>query len=213
VSSKAIEKQVQELYVAYFARAADPAGLAYWSRLLEAAPTEAQQATIAANFASSAEYRGMYAQSSTALKVAAVYEHLFGRSADSAGLDYWSALLDRQLINFDKVVTIISAAARGSDLSTFHNKVEVAQAISAAIDTPYETLSYAGVDANQKVTAYIALVKDAASYAAAIAPEAIEALVASLAPNNPGPVPPQTNDIADIGSLDLIGQAPPGLLY
>src|SRR3954467_11799273 len=115
MSAKAIEQQVQELYVAYFARAADPAGLAYWSKLLEANPSAAQLAGIAANFAASAEYKAMYAQGSSALKVGAVYEHLFGRAAEPAGLAYWSALLDGQLINIDKVVTIISQAARGAD--------------------------------------------------------------------------------------------------
>lgn len=203
---KAIEKQVQELYVAYFSRAADPNGLAYWSKLLDGDPANPQLAGIAATFAASPEYKAMYAQSSTSGKVAAVYEHLFGRAAEGAGLDYWATLLDKHLINFDKMVTLVAQAARGSDMTTYHNKVEVARAISAAIDTPYETVSYAGLEANQKVADYLALVKDAASYAAAMAPGAIDALVASLAPNNPGPVPPPPpNDPV----ADLIGMAAP----
>lgn len=203
---KSIEKQVQELYVAYFSRAADPKGLAYWSKLLDGDPANPQLAKIAATFAASPEYKEMYAQSSTTLKVAAVYEHLFGRTAEVAGLDYWAALLDQHLLNFDKMVTLISQAARGTDLAAYHNKVEVAQAISAAIDTPYESLSYAGVEANQKVAAYLAQVKDAQSYAAAMAPAAIDALIASLAPNNPGPVPPPP---ANEAVADLIGVAHP----
>lgn len=201
-----IEQQMQELYVAYFSRPADPAGLAYWSSMLDGDANNPQLALIAAQFGQSSEYRNLYSQATSQLKVGAIYQHLFGRDAESAGLAFWSTLLDAGKLDIDKIVATISASARGSDKTVLDYKVDVAGAVTAAIDTPWETASYHGAWANQLVTAYIGTIKDAASYAAAITPAAIDALIISFSENH-GPLPPAAS--GDFADISLIGIAAP----
>lgn len=50
---------IQKLYVAYFGRPADPAGLAFWETQVEAA--NGSTAAVSAQFAASAEYKSTYA--------------------------------------------------------------------------------------------------------------------------------------------------------
>lgn len=199
----AVEQQIQELYIAYFARAADPPGQEYWTRLLDGNPANPGLDKISAAFAASAEYRDEYAQSTNALKVAAVYQNLFSRAAETAGIDYWAALLDNGSISFDNVVTEVASGARTTDLYAYDAKVTVARAITDALDTLPEILSYTGTNSNALVKAYIAKVKDAESYAAAIAPAAIEALIGSFS-GNPGPMPVA----GAIEPVALVGMAP-----
>lgn len=184
-----ITQQVQELYIAYFARAADTYGLEYWAGILDGDPANPALDVIAAAFAASAEYRADYAQSTNGQKVAAVYQNLFGRTPETAGLTYWSDLMDKQTLSVDQMVTAIAAGAQTTDLYAYDAKVNVATAITTALDTLPEIMSYTGTNANAFVKAYIATVKDPASYAIAIAPAAIDELICQFS-GNPGPVPP-----------------------
>ncbi|HEX8787691.1 MAG TPA: DUF4214 domain-containing protein, partial [Telluria sp.] len=54
-----VNTEVEQLYVAYFSRPADPAGLTYWANVLGTNPNGYQ--TISAAFAGSAEYQAAYA--------------------------------------------------------------------------------------------------------------------------------------------------------
>ncbi|MGZ9043976.1 MAG: DUF4214 domain-containing protein, partial [Telluria sp.] len=81
-----VDQQVQELYVAYFSRAADDAGHAYWTALLDGDPNNARLQLMSGGFAASQEYRDEYSQATNELKVAAVYDNLFGRTAEAAGV-------------------------------------------------------------------------------------------------------------------------------
>jgi hypothetical protein len=132
-----------------------------------------------------------------------VYQNLFSRAAETAGIDYWAALLDNGTISFDNVVTEVASGARTTDLYAYNAKVTVARAITDALDTLPEIMSYVGTNSNALVKAYIAKVKDAESYAAAIAPAAIEALIGSFS-GSPGPVP-----VAGASEpIALVGMAP-----
>ena len=86
---------VQRLYVAYFNRPADPAGLQAWElQLGTTAATQAQLTTLAnTGFSGSAEYAALYAGQSNAQIVNNLYLNLFGRSAEAAGLLHWACLL------------------------------------------------------------------------------------------------------------------------
>lgn len=198
-----VDQQVQELYVAYFARPGDPAGDAFWSEALDGNPANPHLADISAAFALSAEYRSMYGQSTNALKVAAVYQNLFSRTAETAGVNYWADLMSNGTLTLDNVVTAIASGAQTTDLYAYRAKVSVARAFTDALDTPLEQAAYAGATALATVSAYIAAVKDQGSYNAAIAPASIDALINSIS-GNPGPVPPGTYS----DSVQLVGIAP-----
>ena len=194
-----IDQQVQELYVSYFSRAAETAGHDYWTALLDGDPNNPNLQLLGGNFAKSKEYLDEYSQATNELKVTKVYENLFGRTAEAAGVDYWAQLMNAGSITIDNVVKDIARGAQGSDKYAFDAKVNVAQAITAAIDTPAEIQAYQGVSANAAVTNYIAAVKDVASFNAAIAPASINALISGLSRGSEPPPSP------DAGNIQLVG--------
>lgn len=173
----AIHTQVQEMYVAFFGRAADHNGLAYWSSLFKGTPSDSTQDLIASAFGQAHEYQSLFAGQTEAQVVATVYQNLFGRAGEAAGIDYWSGLLKGGAIAVHNVVKAISEGARGSDLYAFDAKVKVASAISNAMDLEAEWQSYVGLERSKIVHDYLATVKDAATFAAAIDPARIDKLV------------------------------------
>ena len=175
-----IDIQVQEMYIAFFGRAADFNGLKFWTGTFNGKPSDATQETVAAAFGNAQEYRDTYGGKTSAVMVDTVYKNLFGRSGETAGVDYWSSLLDKGAIGLHNVVKAIAEGARGSDLFAYDAKVTVASAISAQLDTPAETIAYGGNAANKLVYAYIARVKDAVTFTAAVDPLEIKKLIDSM---------------------------------
>lgn len=175
-----VAQQVQDLYVAYFSRAADRGGFDYWTALLDGDQANPRLQLISGSFAASAEYKAEYSQSTNAAKVNAVYENLFSRAAEPTGRDFWVQALDEGRMTIDNAVTNIAAGAQGTDLYAYRAKVNVAQAITAAIDTPAEIQGYTNASALAAVTAYIAQVKDVASFNTAINAASINNLVAGF---------------------------------
>lgn len=169
-------ENIQKLYVAYFNRPADTAGLAYWEGVVEAA--KGDTAAVSAAFAADTEYKAAYKDLSNADIVNKVYQNLFGRPAEAAGRDYWANLLDKKTITIDAVVTAIATGAQGSDLTAYNNKVKAATAFTAALDTPAEQSGYSGDAANAIAKTYISGVTTDASLTAAIAPATLGATVA-----------------------------------
>lgn len=175
-----VAQQVQDLYVAYFSRAADRGGFDHWTSLLDGNTANPTLQTISGGFAASAEYKAEYSQATNAEKVNAVYQNLFSREAEQTGRDFWVKALDSGAMTIDNAVTTIAAGAQGTDLYAFRAKVNVAQAITAAIDTPAEINAYTSASALAAVTAYIAEVKDVATFNSAINATSINNLVAGF---------------------------------
>jgi hypothetical protein len=172
------ETEVQKLYVAYFSRPADVAGLTYWTNILTTYPNGYQQAS--ANFAASAEYKAMYAGMSNSATVSAVYQHLFGRTAEAAGVDYWAKLLDQKAITIDNVVTQIAAGAQGDDKVAYNGKVSVASAFTAHMDLANEQKAYSTANGLKAGFDYIASVHDLSSGATAIDPGYIDITIDNM---------------------------------
>jgi hypothetical protein len=169
-------ENIQKLYVAYFNRPADTAGLAYWEGVVEAA--KGDTAAVSAAFAADTEYKAAYKDLSNADIVNKVYQNLFGRDAEAAGKAYWADLLDKKTITIDAVVTAIASGAQDTDLTAYNNKVKAATAFTAALDTATEQKGYSGDAANAVAKTFISGVTTDASLAAAIAPATLGATVA-----------------------------------
>jgi hypothetical protein len=169
---------IQKLYVAYFNRPADTAGLTYWEDVVERLGGDT--APVSAAFAAEHEYRDLYAGMSNGDIVNQVYLNLFGRAAEDAGKAYWAALLDKGAITIDQVVTTIAAGALGSDAVAYANKVSAAGAFTAALDTLAEQQGYDGAAANALAKAFMAGITDDASLANALAPATFDATVARV---------------------------------
>jgi hypothetical protein len=168
---------IQKLYVAYFNRPADTAGLAYWETIVENA--KGVTTTVSANFAASAEYKAAYANMSNADVVNKIYMNLFGRPAEDSGKTYWANLLDTKKTTIDTVVAEIAKGALTTDLTAFNNKVAAATAFTGMLDTAAEQKGYSGDAANAIGKTFISGVTTDATLATAIAPAMLGATVAS----------------------------------
>lgn len=83
---------IQNAYLAYYGRPADPAGLDYWTGMLKGAGGNLGE--IIAAFGSSAEFTDRFGELDTTELVNAIYQRLFKRDADPGGLEFYSGLLE-----------------------------------------------------------------------------------------------------------------------
>lgn len=193
---------IQKLYVAYFSRPADVAGLNFWQGVVSAA--NGSTADVSAAFAGSAEYKAAYANKTASQVVDTVYLNLFGRHAEKAGLDYWGPLLDNGSLTIDIVVTAVASGARGADLAAYNSKVSAATAFTAALDKPDEILGYAGATAIARAINFLAAVTDAGTLAAATAAANLSATVAAVTGAKLEPVAPAPSSIALTTAVDAL---------
>jgi len=155
---------VQRLYVAYFNRPGDPAGMQHWqSRLPSTAATQAQLESIANNFSGSAEYTSLYAGLSNTAVVNQLYNNLFGRSAETTGLLHWAGQLDNGTITFARLALQLTYSAQGTDAAVIANKLAASRAFTDALDTTAEIVGYSGTAAAASARAWLATVSDTAS--------------------------------------------------
>jgi hypothetical protein len=152
------EDQLASLYVAYFGRAADPGGLAFWEgRFLDAleqgdSPLQALT-DIAEDFRFSEEAfarfpvldpAGPADSASVRGFVESVYDSLFNRTPDTGGLDFWTGQFQQRIQDGQDIGTLlitIMAAARdadapgeANDATAVRNKIEAAGALTDALD-------------------------------------------------------------------------------
>lgn len=146
---------VQKAYLAYFGRPADPVGLAYWQT--------STAATMKAGFAASLEYATLYAGMTSTQMVAQVYTNLLGRTAEAAGLLYWSGEMAAGRQTVSTLVDAMQTNALGNDITTIANRVTYATAFTAAIDTTAEIVGYSGTAASDAARTAVAAVVDTAA--------------------------------------------------
>ena len=126
------QEQITAVYVAYYDRAPDPAGLQFWVDQLEGGRPIEQ---IATDFSSAAETIQKYPffdapeLASSDVFITSIYVNLFGRAPDAAGLDFWADQLESGSTPVGEIILAIFEGAQdspdGDDLSTALNKIEV----------------------------------------------------------------------------------------
>ena len=169
------ELDIQELYVAYFNRPADVAGLDYWKDALDTNPDALNE--MSRNFSTSQEYRDTFAGMDSRSVVSEVYMNLFGRSAEAAGVDYWAGMLDNNMITIDNVVTQIADGAKGQDEIAFMGKIAAATLFTDRLDEPDEMAAYKGDAANDIAAQFLATIKDLSSAADALDTDVVDAWI------------------------------------
>ena len=142
MAASAYTDTVQKVYIAYYGRAADPVGLAYWSGEIDTAGGSI--AAIMASFGASAEATTLYGSLSNTAMVNAIYQQSFGRDADFAGLMYYAGQLSAGTMTAVSIAQNIFDGAAGDDATMLANKLVVAKAYTAAIDTSSEVVAYSG---------------------------------------------------------------------
>jgi hypothetical protein len=117
-------EQVAELYVAYFNRAPDTAGLAYWVE------TGLAIEDISSSFYVQDETKTNYPDTMTdAIFVNTIYQNVFNRDADANGLVYWEDELANETVTRPNMILAIVNGAQDTDLgqddTILANKTEV----------------------------------------------------------------------------------------
>jgi hypothetical protein len=143
--------ELQQLYIAYFGRAADPTGLDYWTA--QGTTTKAFAATMYAQ----AEFKSVNGSLTTEAQVNQIYQNLFDRDADADGLIYWtkqikSGVLELASIANDLIYSVNNStggtasevAQRANDKTALTNKTNAAVAYTAKVrESTAAILAYA----------------------------------------------------------------------
>lgn len=131
MATQASLDQIQNLYIAFYGRPAEPAGREYWADQLEAAGGDLS--AIINAFAASAEYDDQYGSLTNEELVNALYQQILDRDAEQAGLDYYVGELEAGNITKGEVALAILNGATGDDATTMANRKAVADAFTAAV--------------------------------------------------------------------------------
>jgi len=128
----ATASQLQQLYVAYFGRAADPSGLDYW--VAQGTTTK----SFAAHMHAQAEFQSTYGTKSNEAQVNQIYQNLFNRDADAAGLLYWVGQIENGTLSLASIANdLIWAVDNGhgdaTDKLTLAAKTSTATSYTAEI--------------------------------------------------------------------------------
>lgn len=195
--------QIQQLYVAYLGRAADKAGLDYWSAELNASPATLTLEDLRANFVNEQpEYAAAYAGLSRVDAVTKIYNNLFGRAPDAAGLTYWTTGGGANVPADDLLVAFINGAGT-TDAQTITNKVLVAEIYTSTAGDNFLAADassiISGVTTNASITTALDKLTDGSLSGIAV-PAAVSALKADIAADA-AVTAFETNNVATLKAL------------
>ena len=126
---------VQKLYIAYYQRPADPAGLKYWADQIEASGGDAS--AVVSAFANSPESQALYSTIDTntiGSVIDAIYLALFNRAPDPAGkLFYINGFNSGRFSPGDIALSVLNGAT-DDDNTAIQNKVQVANQFTTQVD-------------------------------------------------------------------------------
>ena len=212
-ASTSYSTTVQELYVAYFGRPADPTGLQNFSAALAAAHAPTTLAglssaygsnpgvtTLIDAFGNSAESGRLYGTAINEFPgqaqqfVTAVFESLFDRAPLQAGLQFWSnALLSGSMTPGEAAMEIALGAAT-ADATSFNNKIAAATAFTTDLIADNGTPIYSGPVAAAAGRSFLAGINGSttATDLQTIATTAVDSLLGI----NPTPAPTPTPNVS-----------------
>ncbi|MFJ3482086.1 DUF4214 domain-containing protein [Pseudomonas sp. NPDC090202] len=142
MAASAYLNAIQTIYIAYLGRPADPDGLAYWANQADAQGGDLS--SIISGFSDAAESQALYNGQTTDEVISAIYGNLFNRTPDDAGLQYWKAQISEGKVSLAQAAQAIVNGALNSDATSVANKLIIANAFTAQIDTAAEISGYAG---------------------------------------------------------------------
>jgi Ca2+-binding RTX toxin-like protein len=138
---------LEQAYLAYFGRPIDPNGVAAF--------VNSTEAEVEAAFWASPESQALYGSSFGLQQINMVYNILFGRDAEPAGLAYWAnQILIGALTPTGAAIGILNGA-QGTDITAVNNKLAASAMFTAGLDTTAEILGYAGNEAAAVARAFL----------------------------------------------------------
>jgi hypothetical protein len=135
---------IQGIYLALFGRPADPAGLAYWN---EQSKNGADLSKIIDVMTKAPEAVARFSGLSDAALVTGIYQALFDRLPDAAGLVFFTEQLKSGKQTIGTLAINILDGAGGNDLTLIQNREKAANVFTASLDTPAEIAAYSGTAA------------------------------------------------------------------
>jgi hypothetical protein len=143
------QADVVGLYLAYFGRPPDPGGVAFYVN-----DPGFDIWGVAAAFSASPESQALYGTFGYA-QINAIYQNLFNRDAEPDGLAYWYGEVQAGRLTPGGIAFAIYLGAQNADKVAVQNKLTVANAFLAALDTTAEISGYAGDTAAARARAFI----------------------------------------------------------
>ena len=137
---------IQGVYVALFGRPADPTGLAYFNGVTK----NGADLSKIGDLASTQEYKDRFAGQSNTQIITAIYQSLFNRAPEAAGLEFFANALTKGTLNINNIAIAILDGAQGDDKTTVTNKITAADNFTKALDTGTEQAAYTGNTAAQQ---------------------------------------------------------------
>ncbi|WP_346799132.1 DUF4214 domain-containing protein [Halomonas sp. Bachu 37] len=186
---------VQQLYLAYYGRPADPGGLAYWSEQLQA--NDGNLDSIINFFGDSDEFTQRYGDQEPTELVNNLYQQLFGRDAEEGGLEFYTEKLNSGELTLAQIASTISQNAANEDSTTVNNRVEVANRFTQ--DVQERGLAYGPdqVEAAGQLVASVASNTNVAEYIQSAVNQMLDTLPAN---DNAGPGEDEEEEDQDTGS-------------
>lgn len=149
----AYRDQVQEVYIAYYQRPADPGGLVWWSGQL--ATSGGSLNAIIDSFANSREASDLYGpidSGTIAGVIGSMYQALFNRAPDAAGLQFYVDGFNAGTFTPGTIALNILDGAINDDAYAIDNKLRAANLFTRALDP-----SLTGDPRDLRATNYAAL--------------------------------------------------------
>ena len=140
------DSTVNSFYLAFYGRPADPAGLQFWSQQL--ASVNGDMHAISAAFSTSEEATARFGSHSVADRITDIYQQLFNRAPDDAGLSYWLDMVENGHASLAGVALDILKGAQGNDHVLADLRQQAMDSFTAQVETAGSGYAgYASVEA------------------------------------------------------------------
>ena len=140
------DSTINSYYLAFYGRPADPSGLKFWSQALVA--NNGDTSAIIQAFATSDEAQVRFGSDTLAARVTEIYQQLFNRAPDAAGLAYWTDAVEQGKASLADVAVAILKGAQSSDLDLSTMRQKAADAFTTAVENgSTEYSGYASIEA------------------------------------------------------------------
>ena len=126
---------VQKIYIAFYQRPADPAGLKYWADRIDVAGGDAS--AVVAAFANSPEAVALYGTidaTTIGSVVDKIYMALFNKAPDAAGKQFYVDGFNAGTFTPGTIALNVLNGAMGDDAVAVNNKVQVANSFTQQVD-------------------------------------------------------------------------------
>ncbi len=163
-SSETLAK-VQEIYVAYYGRPADPGGLQWWADELE--KNGGDLTAIIDAFGTSEEYTARFGSLNTTELLTNLYQQMFGREAENDGLAWWRTQISSGEYTLGQAAVAIAGGASDGDAldrTTLTKRTQVAQAFTDQISAQSKAYTLGNVPEARELIMGVNATTDVSSF-------------------------------------------------